>query len=60
MADFLSVYGGVVGATQHVVDGHIEVVCQCDQGGIIGLAFFSLISADAVLVEIQLHGKCDL
>lgn len=50
----------IFGSTQQVVDGNIKIIGQCDQCFVVGLPRSGFITADAILVHIQIDGQPDL
>lgn len=52
----------VIGALQKVVNGNMKIIGKEDQRAVVGFARTVFVSADAVLIHIQINGKpllCD-
>lgn len=56
----LSVYGGVFGSAEEVIDGNAEVIGEKYKRFIVRLALFIFISAYRVLIEVKVHGELKL
>ena len=56
----LTVRFGVIGSSEQIVDGNVEIVRKSDQSFVVGFPFAGLVSADAVLVQMQIHCQFQL